>query len=112
MDFIMFEHAASGLKPSTTQGEVIAVRYYRVVNGWPDFTTSGPRYKLPTKTLRAIAPACRELPYIAELITWVKRNFSDIGKGMPRANAIWEALDLSFFSPYVVSKWNNLDASN
>ena len=86
LDFIMFEHSATGIKPPTTTGKLSAVRYFHVIHGRSDFTVGGVRYKLLLKFPTKRMPSVRKLPYNVDFLQWAYWNF--VSKGI-RARKTW-----------------------
>ena len=97
LDFIMFENAVLGLKPSTTAGKICAVRYFHVIHGRSDFTTAGVRYKLLLKSLSKKMPGVQKLPYNMDLLDWVYQNLVRKSPLTPRIKETWAGLTLGFF---------------
>ena len=97
LDFIMFEHAVLGLKPSTTTGQICAIRYFHVIRGRADFSAPGVRYKPPRKSLTKRLPISQKLPYNVDLMTWEHGNFFLKGRNPRKIKEIWAGFDLGVF---------------
>ena len=98
LDFIMFENAVLGLKPSTTAGKICAIRYFHVIHGGSDFSTAGVRYKLLLKSLTRRLPIVQKLPYNMDLLARAQGNFVIKSLQTVRIEEIWACITLGFSS--------------
>ena len=92
----MFEHAALGLKPSTTATTICEMRYYKGYAGDLILPTSGARCKLFLKSLTGKTQRCQKLPYNVDLLNWAHGSSDQKAPYLDRVKEIWAGPNVRF----------------
>ena len=75
IDFLMFGSKIIGNSAPTIGGKVSAIRFWRIIAGYPDFTLGGGRYRQVLKALKKTHKIRRKLPVNHDMLTWLCGGF-------------------------------------